>query len=641
MRIIKYLLAIPLLFVLILLGVVFVGPVFLKNALEQSVPAKLEIHGLKISPMLTISADEIDFLTHMKPAKKLEGKARGVVLDWSVKDFFEIKISAISIESQGIGVADSLDLSLSPVSLFDWSEISYTGKLGTVEFKQPTMMVAATSVNATGKVDFISSTLNSPIIVFSDIQANAGGQSYKAPILRVGADKYELSKGPNKQSLTFQVNAHDGAVLEAASLGEISINGSLEQSSVAFKAQARSAVSETLGLDVGPVGLDATFDLSSYTFEPSARFSAAFMSLYEPKTAISSVEAELALRDLSEISYTGHTEAIKLEQSDMMVTASEAYASGKVDFIFSKISSPVFVLNDVQAQAGRQSFSAPTLRVGVDKYELSKDPTQQSLTFQVNGEDGAILTGVPLSKIKIDGSLEQTRAAFKAQAYGVLAENQGLNIGSLVVEAGYDLVSQSFEPKAQVKSSNMALSKPKITITSADAEVSRSVAGSLVVSISADLERATLGTKDLYIGEVGAGTLNVLGEMQLIKNTSNSNVILRLNYGDEKNMGIFSETYFTVQASDLSKCLRHVCNMSNITASYVFDVGGERLQGFSKCDAQKCDALKFSHKFTTSDTNAFFSNLSGLKSFNPLLIQILNVQLRSGRPVGAGHVVEF
>lgn len=226
MKILKFVLWLILLFCLLWVGAIFLGPAVITNTTSYFSDGRINLQRVKVSPKLKISAAVIDYtLTQGFGTKNLEIVSRALSIDWSIEDGFQLigKIGPSSIE--GKGTLLSLDFTLTPLSVFDWRESHI--QLDFVQLDGSEFQLERGSFD--GKFSDSFRRIKNLEFVVPKISGEFYGNFFEAKALKFNVDHYALATPVNRQNLelTFrlkQIELPDSAFKSSSLGGDIRLS---------------------------------------------------------------------------------------------------------------------------------------------------------------------------------------------------------------------------------------------------------------------------------------------------------------------------------------------------------------------------------------------------------------------------------
>ena len=343
----------------------------------------------------------------------------------------------------------------------------------------------------------------------------------------------------------------------------------------------------------------------------------------------------------SDLSLDGQVSELTIKQSSGELNTGSVRFSGRIDLTTKRFDDPGFILNDVTSDTVMGSVSVPNMIVSSDNLTLSEPLLSQKLSYVATAEKGFEMGTTKVGKTEIAGILDDSIMSFQSEIADVFDEKVQLDAGALSVEGSYNLKAGSWGPETKVFAAKISFDKPKVKLNSYRGALQNLGDGHVSWSSDAHLESAELSNDNLFIGKFEGGALKIDGEIEphFVEGMTGLNVAFA--YDTDEDFKVTTEARFEVDALDLARCASASCKASNVAASFVFDLAGELLSGESWCTSPACGATGFNHRVTTRDTDAFFSKLMGLRLLNPVVLQMLYAQIRSGTPLSAGHVLEF
>ena len=343
----------------------------------------------------------------------------------------------------------------------------------------------------------------------------------------------------------------------------------------------------------------------------------------------------------SDLSLDGQVSELAIKQSSDELNAASVQFSGRIDLTTKRFDDPSFNLKDVAFETVVGSILVPNMIVSSDNLTLSEPLLSQKLSYVATVEKGFEMGTTKVGKTEIAGILDDSIMSFQSEIADFSDEKVQLEAGALSVEGSYNLKAGSWGPETKVSAAKISFDEPKVKLNSYRGVVQNLGDGHVSWSSDATLESAELSNDTLFIGKFVGGALKIDGEIEphSVEDTTGLNVAFA--YATDEDFKVTTGARFEVDASDLARCAHVDCKASNVAASFAFDVAGELLSGKTWCASPACGATDFNHRVTTRDTDAFFSKLMGLRLLNPVVLQMLYAQIRSGTPLSAGHVLEF
>jgi len=343
----------------------------------------------------------------------------------------------------------------------------------------------------------------------------------------------------------------------------------------------------------------------------------------------------------SDLSIDGQVSELRINQSSDELSSTSVQFSGQIDLKTKRFDNPSFKLNDVAFETVMGSVSAPNISVSSDNLMLSEPLSSQNLSYRATLEDGFDRGATKVGKTEISGTFGDEIVQFAAEVAEVSDDYLQLEAGTLSLVGRYDLRQGSLGQETKVSAAEISLNKPKVKLTSYRGALENLGDGHVSWSSVAHLESAELSTDSLFIGKFEGGALKIDSAFVPKPVAGKTGLNVAFAYDAEVDFKLTSEARLDVDTLDLTHCTDLTCTASHVAASVAIDLAGEQLSGESRCTSAGCGANDFKHRVTTSDTDAFFSKLMDLRLLNPLVLQMLYAQIRSGTPVSAGHVLEF
>lgn len=93
--------------------------------------------------------------------------------------------------------------------------------------------------------------------------------------------------------------------------------------------------------------------------------------------------------------------------------------------------------------------------------------------------------------------------------------------------------------------------------------------------------------------------------------------------------------------SDLYKCSKLTCQLSDLAIDYILSIDGERINLNSSCSISPCSLNEMSYVISTSNTSKIFDALANVGAISPLVLAYLFSVITSGEPFEKGHLIRI
>ena len=231
MRLLKILLWLTLSICLTMAALIIFGPKTLTWAIEKYTFGTVIVDRVNISPKLEVNIPLVEMSgLDTRNAGAVSGLLRGVSIDWSNKDGFEIIARVGSAQIDGRGVVSGANLKATPQSLIDWSEIRLS-----LSFESA-LADALDFANGT-----VTARLLSKQIHLNDIGIEVEQLGVKLPeesLTLKGVDaaisQLDLGQSIVKQQFEFRMSLPSGIASRELRSAVISIDGTVLNGTAAF-----------------------------------------------------------------------------------------------------------------------------------------------------------------------------------------------------------------------------------------------------------------------------------------------------------------------------------------------------------------------------------------------------------------------
>lgn len=159
--------------------------------------------------------------------------------------------------------------------------------------------------------------------------------------------------------------------------------------------------------------------------------------------------------------------------------------------------------------------------------------------------------------------------------------------------------------------------------------------------------KGILGQQEIYLSKNYIGKLpksNFKIDLnlndRLVHVTSTSEIsLMDLGLSEFNGSGDFVAKFNNL--SDLYKCSKLTCQLSDLAIDYILSVDGERIILNSSCSGSPCSLNEMSHVISTSNTSKIFDSLANVGFINPLVLAYLFSIISSGEPFEKGHLIRI
>lgn len=284
MNVLKFILWPTLLICLGWVGVIFLGPLFIGYAVGYFSEGRINLTRVEVTPDLKINAAAVDFsLPYVGGMANLGGVFRAVSIDWKIENGFELIVAVGASSLKEHGTLSSLDFSLKPASIADWSEVDlqlYFGQLSGANFDLE-------RGGLTGKLVNRFQDLNNVEFTLSKTDGKFGATSFEVAELVGTLDHYKLNQPlinqNTKMTYTFQTfKIPEGGFESSITEGDLK----LSNGQAVFKVLLADPQLTGQDLKAKSLMLSSKQSLSTNSFEGAWEFSASEIKLRSPAIKI-------------------------------------------------------------------------------------------------------------------------------------------------------------------------------------------------------------------------------------------------------------------------------------------------------------------------------------------------------------------
>ena len=259
MRLLKILLWLTLSICLTWAVIIIFGPKTLTWAIEKYTFGTVIVDRVNISPRLEVNIPLVEVSgLDTNNAGAVSGVLRGVSIDWSYKDGFEIIASVGSAQIDGGGVVGGSNLKAKPRSLIDWSEIRFS-----ITFES---VLTDALEFANGKV---TAGLLSKPIQLRDIAIEVAQLGVKLPEesltlegVDVAISQLVLGQSIANQQFEFSMRLPSGIASKGLRAAILSIDGNLLNGTAAFILTGDDLNVPGRGASLERVTLSSAYDIA-------------------------------------------------------------------------------------------------------------------------------------------------------------------------------------------------------------------------------------------------------------------------------------------------------------------------------------------------------------------------------------------
>ena len=344
MRLLKILLWLTLSICLTWAALIMLGPKTLIWAIEKYTFGTVIVDRVNISPKLEVNIPLVELSgLDAHNAGALSGFLRGVSIDWSYKDGFEIITSLGSAQIEGRGIVAGAILKATPRSLTDLSEIDLT-----LTFESA---LADALEFANGKV---TARLLSKQIQLKDIAIEVTQLGLKLPEenlalqgVNAAISQLDLGQSIAKQQFEFRMSLPLGIASRELRAAVLSIDGTLLNGTAAFTLTGDDLNVPGRGASIEKVTLSSVYDITEWSIGQIWDVEAQEIVFESPSIEVSSYNGTTEI-NADRVSHTGTGKLKKLilmtpdtflgeladGAFDLKLTTSQASEPGfsKVDF---------------------------------------------------------------------------------------------------------------------------------------------------------------------------------------------------------------------------------------------------------------------------------------------------------------------
>ena len=260
MRLLKILLWFTLSICLTMAALIIFGPKTLTWAIEKYTFGTVIVDRVNISPRLEVNIPLVEVSgldTHNAGA--VSGVLRGVSIDWSYKDGFEIIASVGSAQIDGRGVVGGANLKATPRSLIDWSEIRFS-----LTFESA-LADALEFTNGTVTARLLSKQrqLNDIGIDVAQLGVKLPEESLTLEGVDVAISQLLLGQSIAKQQFEFRMILPSGIASKELSAAILSIDGNMLNGTAAFTLTGDDLNVPGRGASLERVTLSSSYDITN------------------------------------------------------------------------------------------------------------------------------------------------------------------------------------------------------------------------------------------------------------------------------------------------------------------------------------------------------------------------------------------
>ena len=308
MRLLKILLWLTLSICLTWAALIMLGPKTLIWAIEKYTFGTVIVDRVNISPKLEVNIPLVELSgLDAHNAGALSGFLRGVSIDWSYKDGFEIITSLGSAQIEGRGIVAGAILKATPRSLTDLSEIDLT-----LTFESA-LADALEFANGT-----VAARLLSKQIQLSDIGIEVAQLGVKLPeesltLEGVGVAVSQLVLGQSiaNQQFEFSMRLPSGIASRELRASVLSIDGTLLNGTAAFTLTGDDLNVPGRGASIEKVTLSSVYDITEWSIGQNWDVEAQEIVFESPSIEISSYKGTTEI-NADKVSHTGTGKLKKL-----------------------------------------------------------------------------------------------------------------------------------------------------------------------------------------------------------------------------------------------------------------------------------------------------------------------------------------
>ena len=198
------------------------------------------------------------------------------------------------------------------------------------------------------------------------------------------------------------------------------------------------------------------------------------------------------------------------------------------------------------------------------------------------------------------------------------------------------------ESKFKTQVNSVSIFDERLGFRNVNAELIQDFSKNWSLNISAATLKSEIWFENMFYGTMPEASILIAASFDEKMGRLKSNVSFENNM--EKGERIFGGGEISVAlvtADQVFDCYSQKCDVKDITAKYFIDVGGERIDGTSKCRRKPCSLLTMRSRAVTSKTAEFFFGLRDQNLLNPLVLLFLQSAFLSGKQSGQGHEIEF
>jgi hypothetical protein len=341
--------------------------------------------------------------------------------------------------------------------------------------------------------------------------------------------------------------------------------------------------------------------------------------------------------NLSKVFFKAHLNNV---QAKALGVANIIDISGILTDRFKRISDINFSLSEVRSE-DLINASADLLYGRVEEINLDSTISSQTISGEVFAEKIAIknFTAEAARSYAIFKS-SNGRTEFKLSANTINLIDIDGSIDKVLINGTYQ--DGKFVDQSQIEVNQASFFEESLRFEEVFADVTIPSSRNYRAILKGILGQQEIYLSKNYIGKLPKSNFKIDLNLNdtLVHVTSTSEIsLMDLGLSEFNGSGDFVAKFNNL--SDLYKCSKLTCQLSDLAIDYILSVDGERIILNSSCSGSPCSLNEMSHVISTSNTSKIFDSLANVGFINPLVLAYLFSVINSGEPFEKGHLIRI